>query len=133
MTTSTTETATRRHLVTSHGADFFGQDRYPLPLVTGLADYVRSAVPYAQLAALAETLAVLKELDQALVDGGTEFPPAAAAVFADALLQVARLRTVKPKISAVARFLADAAARASADGESWEWRIEQGDVAGGEW
>ncbi|MFF9070555.1 hypothetical protein ACF09E_34935 [Streptomyces sp. NPDC014891] len=132
MTTPTPGGATRRsrHLVTSHGADFFGQDRYPIPLVTALADYVRSVVPSAQLSALAGPLAALTELDQAVTDKVTAFPPATASALADALLRVSRLRSVKPGTSATARLLANSGALAASSGEPWQWHIEY--TAGGE-
>lgn len=113
-----------QHLVTSHGADFFGQDRHPLALVSGLAAYVRSAVPFAQRSDLGPFLERLRQLDQALAEAGARFEPDEAATLGEALLNVSRLQGVKPKVSAAVRLLADAATRAAAAREPWEWRIE---------
>ncbi|NED04823.1 hypothetical protein G3I55_24525 [Streptomyces sp. SID6648] len=52
------------------------------------------------------------------------FPAADAARVAEQLLAVSRTRHLKPRPSALARALADAAARAAADGEPWEWTVE---------
>ncbi|WP_456302647.1 DUF7739 domain-containing protein, partial [Streptomyces niveus] len=52
------------------------------------------------------------------------FPAAEAALVSEQLLTVSRTRHLKPRASALARALADAAARAAADGESWEWTVE---------
>ncbi|MFB8407544.1 hypothetical protein [Streptomyces sp. NPDC055912] len=105
-----------RHLLTSHGADFFGEDRHPFPLVTGLADYVEGVLPYD------ERGPVVGLLKHAAAEGA-EFTPDQATALGDALMKVARHRFTTPKVAAVARLLADAAARAAADGEMWTWTL----------
>lgn len=118
------------HLVTSHGADFFGEDRHPLPLVTGLADHVANSVPYVQRKQIAGLLEPLHALEDAAATGA-RFTPAEAGAFAGVLLRVSRLGFVKPKLAAVARSLADAAARAADDGEAWTWTLtDQTETAG---
>ncbi|MFE5482390.1 hypothetical protein [Streptomyces sp. NPDC056527] len=104
------------HLVTSHGADFFGQDRHPLTFITGLADYVTGVVPYNQRRQLVELL------EHAAAEGA-QFTPAQAEAISEALMKVARHRFTKPKIAAAARLLAEAAGRAAADGEAWTWTL----------
>ncbi|MFE0654084.1 hypothetical protein ACFVZH_36620 [Streptomyces sp. NPDC059534] len=104
------------HILTSHGADFFGQDRHPLPFVTGLADYVAGVLPYD------ESGPIVGLLKHAATEGG-EFTPDQATALGDALMKVARHRFTKPKVAAAARLLAEAAARAAADGEMWTWTL----------
>ncbi|MEU6170175.1 DUF7739 domain-containing protein [Streptomyces tanashiensis] len=111
-----------RHILTSHGADFFGEDRHPFPLVTNLADHVANSVPYVQREQIAGLLEPLHALKDAAATGA-QFNPAEAGAFAEVLLRVSRLGFVKPKLAAVARSLADAAARAAADGEMWTWTL----------
>ncbi|MFE5563274.1 hypothetical protein, partial [Streptomyces sp. NPDC056544] len=36
------------HVVTSHGADFFGEDRHPLKALASLAGYAEGCLPYAE-------------------------------------------------------------------------------------
>jgi hypothetical protein len=118
MTTITYEAAT--HVVTSHGADFFGEDRHPLKALAALAGYAEGCLSYAEG----------KQLVQLLKSPGADsIPPEKAAHVAELLLRVSRHRFVRPAPSALARALADAAARAAADGEPWVWRIEAGDDA----
>lgn len=101
------------HLVVSHGADFFGQDRHPLPAVISLAGYATGTLPAAERHQLVELL-------EHAADGQT-IDPATAAVLADQLLRVSRHRFLPGKASTLARALADAAARAAADGQPWTW------------
>ncbi|MEV8606308.1 hypothetical protein AB0465_41350 [Streptomyces griseoviridis] len=105
-------------LLTSHGADFFGQDRHLLVDVVALAAWVTNAVPYDDRKAVAPLVAAM-EGREALA-----FPAADAAYASEVLLKVSRIRQMKPRASALARALADAAARAAADGEPWEWTVE---------
>lgn len=105
-------------VVVSHGADFFGQDRHLLKEVTDLAAWVENAVPYNDRKSVAPLVAAM-EGREALA-----FQAADAAYASEVLLKVSRIRQMKPRASALARALADAAARAAADGESWEWQIE---------
>jgi len=105
-------------LVTTHGADFFGQDRHLLADVVALAPWVTNAVPYNDRKSVAPLVAAM-EGREALA-----FPAADAARVSEVLLKVSRDRHLKPRASALARALADAAARAAADGEPWEWQIE---------
>jgi hypothetical protein len=116
MTTTTHEAAT--HAVVSHGADFFGEDRYSLKSLASLAGYAEGALSYAERKPLVELL-------QNPGDGGS-IQPENAAFVAELLLKVSRHRFVKAKPSALARALADAAARAAAEDEPWVWRIEAG-------
>jgi hypothetical protein len=104
------------HVVTSHGADFFGEDRHPLKALVSLAGYAEGCLSYAERGPLVLLLNNPGE-------GGT-MPPAQAAEMAQLLLKLARHRFVKASAAAHARALADAAARAAADGDRWEWRIE---------
>ncbi|MGW1902966.1 DUF7739 domain-containing protein [Streptomyces hirsutus] len=106
------------HVVTSHGADFFGEDRHPLKALTSLAGYAEGCLPGAERGPLVE---LLKNPG----NGGT-LPAEKAAEVAELLLRLARHRFVKGPAAAVARALADAAARAAADGEPWEWRVTEG-------
>ncbi|WP_327170020.1 hypothetical protein [Streptomyces subrutilus] len=107
------------HIVTSHGADFFGQDHHPCRMLISLARYAQSIIPAADR----------KSLVQLLTDAqtGTEriIPAAQAAVLAAQLRQIGRDRFVKAKAEGkTAMLLADAATRAAADGDPWEWHTE---------
>ncbi|QGZ49980.1 hypothetical protein GPZ77_17805 [Streptomyces sp. QHH-9511] len=104
------------HLVTSHGADFFGHDRYPLPFITGLRDYINGVVPYD------ERRPLVKLLEHAAAEGA-EFTPAQAQAIGEALMKVASHRFTKPKVAAAVRLLAEAAGRAATDGETWDWAL----------
>ncbi|MGW0352412.1 DUF7739 domain-containing protein [Streptomyces anthocyanicus] len=104
------------HVVTSHGADFFGEDRHPLKALASLAGYAEGCLPYAERGPLVQLLTNPGE-------GGT-MTPAQAGEMATLLRKLARHRFVKTSAAAHARALGDAAARAAADGEPWEWRIE---------
>ncbi|MFD8300707.1 MULTISPECIES: DUF7739 domain-containing protein [Streptomyces] len=107
------------HVIVSHGADFFGQDRHPLKVLAALAPYVAYALPWQEWEEHG------RPLRDTLAHPGTRtFTAPEAAQLADQLLKVSRSRGLKAKLSAVARLLADAAARAAADGEAWEWRLE---------
>jgi hypothetical protein len=106
------------HLVTSHGADFFGEDRHLLKELAALAPWASNSVSWNDR----ETIAPLVQALEQPVD--RTFPAAEAARLAELLLKVSRTRHLKPKASALARALADAAARAAADGEPWEWRVD---------
>ena len=103
------------HIVVSHGADFFGEDRHPLRVLVSLAEYAEGCLPYDERGALVHLL-------RHVGDGGT-MPPAQAAEIAELLLRVARHRYVKASAAAHARALADAAARAAADGDRWTWHL----------
>ncbi|MFE7113101.1 hypothetical protein ACFU9W_44120 [Streptomyces sp. NPDC057600] len=105
------------HIVTSHGADFFGEDRHPLKAVGDLADYARGSLSYAESGPL---LALLSE-----PGSDRTIPAAEAAQLSDLLLRVSRSRGTKPKPSALARALADAAGRAAADEEPWTWTLQE--------
>ncbi|MDX3063999.1 hypothetical protein PV518_17720 [Streptomyces sp. ND04-05B] len=101
------------HLVTSHGADFFGQDRHQLPALISLAGYAQGVLS-------ADDRRHLVELLEHAADGQS-IEPTTAAVLADQLLRISRHRFLPAKMSATARTLADAAAQAATDGEHWEW------------
>jgi hypothetical protein len=105
-------------VVTSHGADFFGQDRHPLKDVAALAAWVTNSVPYNDRQAVAPLVAAMERPKP------RTFPAADAARISEHLLKVSRTRHLKPRASALARALADAAARAAADGEPWTWTME---------
>jgi hypothetical protein len=104
------------HVVTSHGADFFGEDRHPLKALVSLAGYAEGCLSRDERGPVVLLLSNPGE-------GGTMSASQAAEV-AKLLLKLARHRFVRAKESAVARALADAAERAAAAGEPWEWRIE---------
>jgi hypothetical protein len=118
MTTTTRDAAT--HAVVSHGADFFGEDRHTVKDLVSLAPYVSNAHSWADRSKVAPLLALLES------PAARTIPASEAEAFAAQLLKASRTRGMKAKWSALARALADAAARAAADGESWEWRIEAG-------
>ncbi|WP_332759297.1 DUF7739 domain-containing protein [Streptomyces sp. MT206] len=112
------------YIVTSHGGDFFGEDRHPCKTLGSLAPYVHAAVPADEREAVEQLLT-----EAALTPAGTttSISAAVAAKLAPQLRQIARNRYLKsrPLVQAAA-LLADAAARAAADGEPWEWRTEVG-------
>lgn len=101
------------HLIVSHGADFFGQDRHEIPAVTGLAAYAEVALPATERRELVQLL-------EHAADGQT-IEPATATLLAEQLVRVSRHKGMAAKASRLARLLADAAARAAADGEAWTW------------
>ncbi|MFI9187649.1 hypothetical protein ACIGXG_36235 [Streptomyces goshikiensis] len=105
-------------IVVSHGADFFGQDRHALKEVAALAAWVTNSMPYNDRQAVAPLVAAMEHPEP------QTFPAATVGLVSEQLLKVARTRHLKPRAAALARALADAAARAAADGEHWEWRIE---------
>jgi hypothetical protein len=103
------------HLVVSHGADFFGVDRHPLKALTSLAGYAEGTLPHADRGPLVQLLSAPAE---------QTIPAAEAATLATLLLRVARHKFTRPAASTLARALGDAAARAAAAGELWQWTIE---------
>ncbi|MFJ9635025.1 hypothetical protein ACIRU8_45770 [Streptomyces sp. NPDC101175] len=103
------------HVITSHGADFFGEDRHALKTLASLAEYAEGCLPRAERGPLVQLLAHPGET--------ASIPPATAADFAELLLRVARQRFVKASTAAHARMLGDSAARAAADGEPWTWHL----------
>ncbi|MFJ4562111.1 hypothetical protein ACIP4Q_39400 [Streptomyces massasporeus] len=105
------------HLTVSHGADFFGEDHHPLKAVVALAPYVTSSFAWNDRAKVAPLTRLLEN------PAATTIPPSEAAALSEQLLKVARCPHLKPKPSALARALADAAGRAAADDEPWEWRV----------
>ncbi|MEH0549243.1 hypothetical protein QA802_41265 [Streptomyces sp. B21-105] len=104
------------NVAVSHGADFFGEDRHPLKVLTALAGYAEGCLTHAERGPLVQLLKNPGESET--------MPPAQAAEYAQLLLKLARHRFVKASAAGHARALADAAARAAADGEPWQWRIE---------
>ncbi|MGW2485462.1 DUF7739 domain-containing protein [Streptomyces sp. NPDC001571] len=114
---TTTIPVAASHLVTSHGADFFGEDRYTLKSLTSLAAYAEGALPYDERGPLVQLLKTPAEMDISAEQ---------ARLLAALLLRVSRHRFTKPQPSKLARALADAASRAAADGQPWEWRIQPG-------
>lgn len=108
------------HAVVSHGADFFGEDRHAVLALRSLAPVVSGAYLGSEQETIAPLLAVLQD------PGERSIPAEEAALLAEQLLHVSRARHTKPNWAALARALADAAARAAADCEPWVWRIETG-------
>ncbi|WP_327167114.1 hypothetical protein [Streptomyces zaomyceticus] len=110
------------HVVTSHGADFFGEDRHPVRTLVSLADYARGSLPAAVRARLVDLLEGAGRME-----GGTghTIPAAEVPGLAEQLRTVARARGLRsPRLASAAALLADAAARAAADGEPWTLTIE---------
>ncbi|MEU3978303.1 DUF7739 domain-containing protein [Streptomyces bacillaris] len=108
--------AAEAHVVTSHGADFFGEDRHPLTSLTSLAGYAEGCLSQDERGPVVLLLSNPGE-------GGT-MTPGQAAEIAPLLLKLARHRFVRPKESAIAHALAAAAQEAAAAADPWEWRIE---------
>ncbi|MFB7266026.1 hypothetical protein ACFCXH_28355 [Streptomyces nojiriensis] len=109
-------------VTTSHGADFFGEDRHLVASLASLADYARSCLAADERDQLVQLLT-----GPATAEVGTEqtIPAADAGRLAIQLRRVARNRYLRSKrLAASAALLADAAARAAADGEPWHWRTE---------
>lgn len=104
------------HVITSHGADFFGEDRHPLTVLAALARYAEGCLPREERGPLVQLLADLGQ--------SGSVPAVTAAEAAQLLRRLARHRFVKTSAAAHARSLGDAAARAAADGDPWVWRIE---------
>ncbi|MFH8620138.1 hypothetical protein ACH4E8_34360 [Streptomyces sp. NPDC017979] len=119
----TTE-ASRLALVTSHGGDFYGEDRHPARVLLSVAEY-------AYLLHHDERELVVQLLREAAGSpAGTtrSIPTAQVATLAPPLRRLARNR-MKPADARTAALLADAAERAAADGDAWTWRAEDGDAA----
>jgi hypothetical protein len=91
--------------------------------VASLAPYVSNAFSWADRAKVAPLVQLLESPTAQTV------PATEAAVLSEQLLKVSRSRGLQPKVSALARALADAAARAAADGEPWVWRVESETIA----
>ncbi|MFE1335872.1 DUF7739 domain-containing protein [Streptomyces microflavus] len=105
------------HIAVSHGADFFGLDHYPPTALRQLAPYVTNSTPHGQRADIVPLVAALE------APGDRKFPPEQAAQLAPQLRKVSQDRHLKDKPAAVARALADAAARAASDREPWHWTL----------
>jgi hypothetical protein len=105
---------TTTHLVTSHGADFFGEDRYPLKQLQQIADAALYTIPRADAEPLAKLLTAAGSAPR-------EIDPAHAAHLADLLTATAKGRWTPPKVAAPARLLATAATNAASAGQSWTW------------
>ncbi|MGC3005018.1 hypothetical protein ACPF8X_43240 [Streptomyces sp. G35A] len=107
------------HIVTSHGADFFGEDRYPFRTLASLAGYAEGVLPAAERGQLVQ---LLRDAET----GEDRFVPAAeAGTLAQQFRRIARHKFVKSRAAAqAAALLADAAGRAAADGEPWKWHTE---------
>ncbi|MFI6960969.1 hypothetical protein [Streptomyces sp. NPDC050255] len=103
-------------VVTSHGADFFGEDRYELRDLTSLADHADTCLPVLERGALVRFLSHAGDGDQAV-------PADQAGEFAGLLRQVATHRFTRPAPGAHAALLAEAAARAAAANETWTWTL----------
>ncbi|MFB6955369.1 hypothetical protein ACFCXP_37630 [Streptomyces niveus] len=103
-------------VVISHGADFFGEDHHLLKEVTALAPWVKDSVSYVDRESVAPLVAALERPES------RTFPAEDSASVSEQLLKVSRARFIQPRLAALSRALADAAARAAAAGEPWEWR-----------
>ena len=103
------------HVVVDHGADFFGEDRHTTKSLISLVPYVSSSFSWNDRAKVAPLVALLENPTAQTI------PATQAAVLSEQLLKVSRTRGIQPKVSALARTLADAAARAAASGEPWKW------------
>lgn len=108
--------ASEPHVVVSHGADFFGEDRHPLTSLTSLAGYAEGCLSQDERGPVVLLLSSPGE-------GGT-MTPGQAAEIAPLLLKLARHRFVRPKESAIAHALAAAAKEAATAAGPWDWRIE---------
>ncbi|WP_331724049.1 hypothetical protein [Streptomyces erythrochromogenes] len=109
-------------VTTSHGADFFGEDRHLVKSLTSLADYARGCLPADEREPLVQLLAA-----QQAVEVGTEqaIPAAEAEAFAGQFRRIARHHFLRStRLRQAAAFLADSAGRAAADGQPWTWRTE---------
>ncbi|MFD6891934.1 hypothetical protein [Streptomyces sp. NPDC059957] len=107
---------------TSHGADFFGEDRHLTTVLNSLADYARGCLPADEREPLVKLLAA-----QQLTEVGAEhtIPAADAGRYAGQLRRIARHHFLRSKkLAEAAMLLANSAGRAAADGESWTWRTE---------
>jgi hypothetical protein len=113
---------TETHVVVSHGADFFGEDRITFKALAAIA----AQRPYGLLP-WPECKPLLELLNNPGTDDRT-FPPEEAAELADFLGRLAGCSHLKGKAAVAARLLADAAERAAADSEPWVWHTEQSDT-----
>ncbi|MFD7867802.1 hypothetical protein [Streptomyces sp. NPDC059783] len=105
-------------VVVSHGADFFGEDRHLVCDITVLGGWLRSGIPRVSLGDAAMLVTAMEEPSDQVV-----FPPAYLGEWAGYLLKISRDRYLKPPLSAVARSLADSAARAAEAGDPWTWTL----------
>ncbi|MFJ3184407.1 hypothetical protein ACIPJN_39260 [Streptomyces sp. NPDC086796] len=112
-------------VIVSHGADFFGQDRHPVKGVRALAPYAETSVSFLERSSIARLVQLLED------PVAQTFSAAEAAQLSEQLLKVSRGRGLKTGLAAIARHLADAGARAAADGESWTWAVEGSPAATG--
>jgi hypothetical protein len=102
------------HVVTSHGADFFGEDRFTVKQLRELGQHVRGVLPYD------DSPPLTKVLDDA-GEGEREFGADQAALLAVLLRRAAAHRALQKKHAAVASLLGQSAARAAGDNEPWTW------------
>ncbi|MFE9259151.1 hypothetical protein [Streptomyces sp. NPDC006879] len=111
-------------ITTTHGADFFGEDRHPVKALRSLADYARGSLPADDREHVVQ---LLEGAELTAIGTVQTIPAAVAAKLAGQFRQIARSKFLRsrPLAQAVA-LLADAAARAAADGEPWEWRTDTG-------
>ncbi|MEU8741874.1 DUF7739 domain-containing protein [Streptomyces halstedii] len=105
-------------VIVSHGADFFGEDRHPLKGVRALVPYAENSVSVFERATVARLVQLLEN------PAAQTFTPDEAAELSEQLLKVSRDRHLKTGWAAIARYLADAAARAAEGGEPWTWSVE---------
>jgi hypothetical protein len=110
---------TQTHLVTSHGADFFGEDRYTLKQLHEIGQYLRGYASANDFEPLARVLESAGARPQSI-------PPVKASEYAGLLRRVARGKFTPKKLAGAAALLADAADRAAADREPWNWNPATG-------
>lgn len=103
------------YVVTSHGADFFGEDRHPLTVLEKLAAYTDSLLPRDDIRG--RVYDVLANAHR-----GHDIDPGTAGILAGVFGQLASHRALVKKFAVPARLLALSAARAAAEGETWTWR-----------
>lgn len=102
------------HIVTSHGADFFGQDHYPARELRELAQHVRGVLPHDDHPPLTQILNDAGEREHA-------FSTDEATLLAVLLRRACTHRALAQKHARVTALLGQAAARAAGDGEPWTW------------
>lgn len=102
------------HITVSHGADFFGEDRFTVKQLRELGQYVRGVLPYDDSPPLTRVLDEAGESER-------EFGADQAALLAVLLRRAAAHRALQKKHAAVASLLGQSAARAAGDNEPWTW------------
>lgn len=102
------------HIIVSHGADFFGEDRFTVRELRELGQHMRGVLPYDDHPPLTRILDDAGECEHAF--GAEE-----AALLAVLLRRAAVHRHLHKKYVRVAVLLGQAAAVAAGEGEPWTW------------